>query len=102
MSSNRHALIVMGALLHGPLLAELVETARSDGSQVVFVGASDSVTPRFPDWVIDAREELFHGTNLAAQLRAVGIARLSIAGPESAILAARNLGFEAETAQAYA
>ncbi|MBW8880039.1 MAG: hypothetical protein JF615_01065, partial [Asticcacaulis sp.] len=83
MSSNRQALLIAGALLQGPLLSGLVEAARAEGTQVVFVGTVDGVTPRFPDWVITASaSEPFSGSNLAAQLRAVGISRLQVAGPE--------------------
>ena len=97
MSSNRHALVVMGALLQGLPVAGLVETARAEGTQVIFLGAVDGVTPRFPDWVLNVPDrEPFAGSNLAAQLRASGIGRLSIAGPEEAVAAALALGFEAE------
>ncbi|ESQ90935.1 hypothetical protein ABAC460_07610 [Asticcacaulis sp. AC460] len=103
MSSNRHALIVIGALLPGAAVVEMVETARAEGTQVVFVGAADGVTPRFPDWVIDNGEgDLFVGTNLAAQLRAVGVARLSVAGSDSVLAQAQALGFDAQTAETYA
>ena len=103
MSSNRHALIVIGALLPGTAVVEMVETARAEGTQVVFVGAAAGVTPRFPDWVIDGRDDdLFAGTNLAAQLRAVGVARLSVAGSESAVAQAQALGFDARAAEIYA
>ena len=96
MSSNRQALLIVGALLQGPLLAGLVETARAEGTQVVFVGDIDGVTPRFPDWVIAASAaEPFSGSNLAAQLRAVGIGRLTVAGPPAVVAAAQALGFEA-------
>lgn len=96
MSSNRQALLVVGALLQGTLVAGLVEAARAEGTQVVFVGAVDGVTPRFPDWVIAApAAEPFAGSNLAAQLRAVGIGRLQVAGPEAVVATARDLGFDA-------
>jgi nicotinamidase-related amidase len=37
--------------------------------------------PQFPDWVIDKTgASIFDGTNLAAQLKAVGIRRLILAG----------------------
>ncbi len=97
MSSNRHALLIAGALLQGPFLAGLVETARAEGTQVVFVGDVDGVTPRFPDWVISAPDhEPFQDSNLAAQLRAVGIGRLTVAGSTEVVAAAKALGFEAE------
>ncbi|EGF91818.1 hypothetical protein ABI_02500 [Asticcacaulis biprosthecium C19] len=103
MSTNRHALIVIGALLPGAAVVEMVESARAEGTQVVFVGASEGVTPRFPDWVIESHgADLFAGTNLAAQLRAVGVARLSVAGSDSVVAAAQALGFEAETTGIYA
>lgn len=99
MSSNRHALIVVGALLPGTAVVEMVETARAEGTQVVFVGEASGVTPRFPDWVIDnTGNDLFAGTNLAAQLRAVGVARLSVAGSDSVVAEAQALGFEAQIA----
>lgn len=103
MSSNRQALIVIGALLPGVAVVEMVEIARAEGTQVVFVGAADGVTPRFPDWVIDSRDDdLFAGTNLAAQLRAVGVARLSVAGSDTVVAQAQALGFDAQTAGIYA
>jgi hypothetical protein len=103
MSSNRHALIVIGALLPTTAVVEMVESARAEGTQVVFVGAAAGVTPRFPDWVIDnGNGDLFAGTNLAAQLRAVGIGRLSVAGSGEVVDAAQALGFEAEQAGIYA
>lgn len=93
----------------------LIDRARRDNVQVVFVrNVSDShphgsdgwrllapLEPRFPDWVIDkTRPSIFHGTNLAAQLRAVGISRLILAGArtdtgiDASCRAATDLGFE--------
>ena len=98
MSSNRQALLVVSAVLQGTLVTELVETARAHGTQVVFVGAVDGVTPRFPDWVLPAAgPEPFAHTNLAAQLRAVGIGSLQVAGPDTVVAAAQALGFDAQT-----
>lgn len=103
MSSNRHALIIVGALFHSPPLADLVETARTEGRQVVFAGAAENVTPRFPDWVIEVEgADPFDGTNLAAQLRAVGIAHVHIIGPDAAVAAAQAHGFDIEGAPSYA
>ena len=93
----------------------LIDRARHDGVQIVFVrNVSDAhphgsegwrllapLEPRFPDWVIDkTRPSIFHGTNLAAQLKAVGISRLILAGArtdtciDASCRAAADLGFE--------
>jgi nicotinamidase-related amidase len=93
----------------------LVDRARRDGVQIVFIqNVSDThphgsegwrllapLEPRFPDWVIDkTRPSIFHGTNLAAQLKAIGISRLILAGArtdtciDTSCRAAADLGFE--------
>ncbi len=93
----------------------LIDRARRDDVQVVFVqNISDSfphgsegwrllppLEPRFPDWVIDkTRPSIFDGTNLAAQLKAVGISRLILAGArtdtciDTSCRAAADLGFD--------
>ena len=93
----------------------LIDRARRDAVQIVFVQTvSDAFPhgsegwrllapfePRFPDWVIDkARPSIFQGTNLSAQLKAVGISRLILAGAgtdtgiDSSCRAAADLGFE--------
>lgn len=89
----------------------LIDRARRDDVQIVFVQTvSDAFPhgsegwrllapfePRFPDWVIDkARPSIFHGTNLSAQLKAVGISRLILAGAgiDSSCRDAADLGFE--------
>lgn len=93
----------------------LIDRARRDDVQIVFVqNVSDAyprgsagwrllapLEPRFPDWVIDkTRPSIFHGTNLAAQLRAVGISRLILAGArtdtsiDTSCRAAADLGFD--------
>lgn len=92
----------------------LIDRARRDDVQIVFVqNVSDihphgsegwrllaPLEPRFPDWVIDkTRPSIFHGTNLAAQLKAVGISRLILAGArtdtciDTSCRAAADLGF---------
>ena len=73
----------------------LVERARREEVQIVFVQhagdgcahGSDgwrlisALRPQFPDWVIDKLgASIFSGTNLGAQLKAVGIKRLILAG----------------------
>jgi len=73
----------------------LVDRARREGAQIVFVQhageglehGSDAwrliaaLRPQFPDWVVDKMgASIFAGTNLAAQLKAVGIKRLILAG----------------------
>ncbi len=93
----------------------LIDRARRDDVQIVFVqNVSDAhprgsagwrlltpLEPRFPDWVIDkTRPSIFDGTNLSAQLKAVGISRLILAGAgtdtgiDSSCRAAADLGFE--------
>ena len=93
----------------------LIDRARRDDVQIVFVQnvseafprGSDGwrllapLEPRFPDWVIDKiHPSIFHGTNLAAQLKAVGISRLILAGTgtdtgiDGSCRAAADLGFE--------
>ncbi len=73
----------------------LVDRARRQEAQIVFVQhAGDGLVhgsdgwrliaalrPQFPDWVVDKTgASIFDGTNLAAQLKAVGIRRLIVAG----------------------
>jgi nicotinamidase-related amidase len=93
----------------------LIDRARRDDVQIVFVqNVSDAfphgsdgwrllapMEPRFPDWVIDkTRPSIFHGTNLSAQLKAVGISRLIMAGArtdtciDTSCRVAADLGFE--------
>ena len=85
-----------------------VDKARREKTQIVFVreaihadgwGLVDALGPRFPDWVVARRDcDIFAGSNLAAQLRAVGIGNLVLAGDEACIAAsqttAQGLGFE--------
>ncbi len=106
---SRSALVVVdmqNALFHGAAkphdadfvvrrVCALIDRARREGAQIVFVQhagdgcahGSDgwrliaALRPQFPDWVIDKMgASIFAGTNLAAQLKAVGIRRLIIAG----------------------
>lgn len=86
-----------------------VDKARREKRQIVFVreagkadgwGLIDALNPRFPDWVVARRgADIFTGENLAAQLRAVGTARLILTGDDACVAAslqaARTLGFEA-------
>ncbi len=73
----------------------LIDRARREAAQIVFVQhtgeglshGSDgwrliaALRPQFPDWVVDKMgASIFAGTNLAAQLKAVGIKRLIVAG----------------------
>lgn len=85
-----------------------VDKARRENIQIVFVreaarsdgwGLVDALNPRFPDWVVARHDrDIFAGANLAAQLRAVGIGRLVLAGDDACIeasqTAAREMGFE--------
>ena len=109
IQDTRSALIVVdmqNALFHGAAaphdgdfvvrrVCALVERARREEVQIVFVQhAGDgcahgsegwrliaALRPQFPDWVIDKPgASIFSGTNLAAQLKAVGIKRLILAG----------------------
>lgn len=94
----------------------LVDQARREDVQIVFVrhisehcpyGANgwkliSALEPRFPDWVIDRQDaNIFHGTNLAAQLKAFGISRLIMAGAhiETSCQAAPDLGFDVVLAE---
>ena len=105
----RSALIVVdmqNAMFHGAAkphdgdfvvrrICALIDRARREGAQIVFVQhagqdmahGSDgwrlitALRPQFPDWVVDKTgASIFEGTNLAAQLKAVGIRRLIVAG----------------------
>ncbi len=73
----------------------LIDRARREDAQIVFVqhagdgrahGSDDwrlitALRPQYPDWVVDKTgASIFAGTNLAAQLKAVGIRRLIVAG----------------------
>ncbi len=106
---TRSALVVVdmqNAMFHGTAkphdgdfvvrrICALVDRARREGAQIVFVQhAGDdrahgsegwrliaALRPQFPDWVVDKMgASIFAGTNLAAQLKAVGIRRLIVAG----------------------
>ena len=106
---TRSALVVVdmqNAMFHGAAkphdgdfvvrrICALVDRARREGAQIVFVQhagedrvhGSDgwrliaALRPQFPDWVVDKLgASIFAGTNLAAQLKAVGIRRLIVAG----------------------
>jgi len=105
--ARKSALVVIDmqrALLQTPARAQdddfavrracaLIDRARREGVQIIFVqhGEStdgwrliDAQRPRFPDWVIKAVPgSLFEGSNLAAQLKAVGISRLILAGAKA-------------------
>ena len=84
-----------------------VDKARRDKTQIVFVreaargdgwGLVDALNPRFPDWVVTRHgADIFANGNLAAQLRAVGIGRLVLAGEQTCIEASQTtaaaLGF---------
>jgi len=105
----RSALVVVdmqNAMFHGAAkphdadfvvrrVCALVERARREEVQIVFVQhagpecphGSDgwrliaALRPQFPDWVIDKPgASIFAGTNLSAQLKAIGIRRLILAG----------------------
>ncbi len=105
----RSALIVVdmqNAMFHGAAkphdadfvvrrVCALIDRARREGAQIVFIQhAGDGLAhgsdgwrlitalrPQFPDWVVDKTgASIFDGTNLAAQLKAVGIKRLIVAG----------------------
>ncbi len=98
----------------------LIDRARRDGVQIVFIQQTrghgplayggqgwrliDLVQPCFPDWVVQASEaDIFAHTNLCAQLRAIGINRLVVAGldadsVEVSCQSAMELGFEAALA----
>jgi len=105
----RSALVVVdmqNAMFHGAAkphdadfvvrrVCALIDRARREEAQIVFVQhagegcahGSDgwrliaALRPQFPDWVIDKTgASIFGGTNLAAQLKAVGIKRLILAG----------------------
>jgi nicotinamidase-related amidase len=129
----RTALVVVGmqrARLSGPdaeaatrQVAALVDKTRREGTQVVFVmhnapagqpgepngdgwRMAEGLRPQFPDWVIEKSQfSIFDGTNLAAQLQAVGIGRLILTGPAQAddvgvsCAAATALGFKAHLAE---
>ncbi len=106
-SAPKAALVVIDmqrALLQAPARAldddfavrracALIDRARREGVQIIFVqhGEStdgwrliDAQRPRFPDWVIVAAPgSLFEGSNLSAQLKAVGISRLILAGAKA-------------------
>ena len=73
----------------------LIDRARREAAQIVFIqhagddrlhGSDDwrlitALRPQYPDWVVDKTgASIFAGTNLAAQLKAVGIKRLIVAG----------------------
>jgi nicotinamidase-related amidase len=106
---TRSALVIIdmqNAMFHGKAkphdadfvvrrVCALIDRARREDVQIVFVqhaGAglehgSDgwrliaALRPQFPDWVVDKMgASIFAGTNLAAQLKAVGIKRLILAG----------------------
>ena len=106
---TRSALVVVdmqNAMFHGAAkphdadfvvrrVCALIDRARREGAQIVFVqhagGGLDhgsdgwrliaALRPQFPDWVVDKLgASIFAGTNLAAQLKAVGIRRLILAG----------------------
>ncbi len=108
-TDTRSALVVVdmqNAMLHGAAkphdadfvvrrVCALIDRARRESAQIVFVqhaGAgcahgSDgwrlitALRPQFPDWVVDKTgASIFDGTNLAAQLKAVGIRRVILAG----------------------
>lgn len=109
-SSDSHsALIVIdvqAAVVHGAArphdvdfvvrrICALIDRARREGAQVIFVQHegpgrernSDgwrligALRPQFPDWVIaKTGASIFDGGNLAAQLKATGIKRLVLAG----------------------
>jgi len=74
-----------------------VDKARRERTQIVFVreavqsdgwGLIDALGPRFPDWVVARHDRnIFSGGNLAAQLRAVGISRLVLAGDDACVTA---------------
>ncbi|MGZ3304825.1 MAG: isochorismatase family protein [Asticcacaulis sp.] len=82
-------------------ICALIDRARREEAQIVFVqhdGGPGSprehgsegwrlitaMRPQFPDWVVEkAGPSIFAGTNLAAQLKAVGIRRLILAGVSS-------------------
>jgi nicotinamidase-related amidase len=132
-SSGRTALVVIGmqrARLTTPdadacvrQVAAMVDKARHGGTQVIFVQhcapagqpgdkgsdgwrMAESLRPQFPDWVIEKTQfSIFDGTNLAAQLQAVGIGRLVLTGPAQAddvgvsCAAATALGFRADLAE---
>lgn len=131
--TDRTALVVIGmqrARLTTPdaeanvrHVAAMVDSARRAGTQVVFVQHCapagqpgeknsdgwrmiDGLRPQFPDWVIEKTQfSIFDGTNLAAQLQAVGIGRLILTGPAQAddvgvsCAAATALGFRADMAE---
>ncbi|HVZ29958.1 MAG TPA: isochorismatase family protein [Asticcacaulis sp.] len=133
-AEGRAALVVIGmqrARLAGPdtesnirLVTGLLDRARKDGTQIVFVQHSgpsgspyergadgwrlfDGAQPRFPDWVVEKQQfSIFDGTHLAAQLKAVGITHLLLTGRASdddvavSAVAAAALGFKAELAEA--
>ena len=94
----------------------LIDRARRDGVQIVFVQQArghgplahgsdgwrliDLVQPTFPDWVVQAaRDDIFADTNLCAQLQAIGIERLMFTGldadsVEASQQSASALGFD--------
>lgn len=85
-----------------------VDKARREKTQIVFVreaaaaegpGLIEALDPRFPDWIVTRHgADIFSGGNLAAQLRAVGIARLVLTGEEACVKASHAVacghGFE--------
>lgn len=109
LQDTRSALVVVdmqNAMFHGAAkphdadfvvrrVCALIDRARREAAQIVFVQhagdgcahGSDgwrlitAMRPQFPDWVVDKTgASIFSGTNLAAQLKAVGIKRLILAG----------------------
>ncbi len=108
-SDSSSALVVIelqAAVVHGAArphdadfvvrrICALIDRARREGAQVVFVQHegpgrernSDgwkliaALRPQFPDWVVTKTgASIFAGGNLAAQLKATGIKRLVLAG----------------------
>lgn len=95
-------------------ICALIDKARRDGEQIIFVQTSDGapresegwrliapLKPIYPDWVIERTGgHIFESTHLAAQLKAAGLSRLILAGARvnRSLRAARALGFDAEPA----
>ncbi len=95
-------------------VCSLVERHRHTNTQIVFIrppascaGARDgwrlmdALQPRFPDWVVERHgPSIFAGTNLAAQLKAVGVEHLILAGGgiDASYDDALALGFDVEAA----
>ena len=111
--SLKHALVVIDRSRQDAFavrrICAQVDKARRDKTQIVFVreaargdgwGLIDALNPRFPDWVVTRHgADIFTAGNLAAQLRAVGIARLILTGDEacavSSMQVAKGHGFDA-------